>query len=127
MFHHHKIFGEGVQKRKEMIRIGEEHGKIGRRHCSALAGSMLFKEGYEMKTCHSNTHLSIYKMGDTSAFMIKGDVTAFVMGDGMGDAFTFVIKGDTSREMYVSFTYIIGDAQYERVSPFCQRSGCLRY
>jgi hypothetical protein len=119
MFHHHKIFGEGVQKRKEMIRIGEEHGKIGRRHCSALAGSMLFKEGYEMKTCHSNTHLSIYKMGDTSAFMIKRDATAFLMGDGMGDAPAFVIKGDAPREMYVSFTCIIGDAQYERASPFC--------
>jgi hypothetical protein len=34
-----------------------------------------------METRHSNTHLSIYGMRDTSAFMIKGDTTAFVMGD----------------------------------------------
>jgi hypothetical protein len=119
MFRHHEIFGEGVQKGKEMVRIGEEHGKIGRRHCSALDGSMLFKEGYEMKTRHSNAHLSIYGMGDASAFVIKGDATAFLMGDGMGDASAFVIKGDAPREMYVSFTCIIGDAQYECTSPFC--------
>jgi hypothetical protein len=67
---------------------------------------------------HSNTHLSIYGMGDTSAFMIKGDAPTFVMGDGMGDVSAFVIKGDTLREIRVSFTCIIGNAQYERASPF---------
>jgi hypothetical protein len=45
---------------------------------------------------HSNARLSIYGMGDTSAFGIKGDVPAFVMGDRIEDASAFVIKGDTS-------------------------------
>jgi hypothetical protein len=37
-------------------------------------------------------------MGDVSAFVIKGDVPAFVMGDGMGDASAFVIKGDVPEQ-----------------------------
>jgi hypothetical protein len=37
-------------------------------------------------------------MGDASAFVIKGDVPAFVMGDGMGDASAFVIKGDVPEQ-----------------------------
>jgi hypothetical protein len=47
-----------------------------------------------MKMLHSNACLSIYRMGDALAFMIKGDTPAFVMGDGMGDGPAFVIKGD---------------------------------
>jgi hypothetical protein len=54
---------------------------------------------------------SIYGMGDTSAFVIKGDVCAFVMGDEMGDAAAFMIKGDAPLETSVSFTYIMGDVQ----------------
>jgi hypothetical protein len=30
--------------------------------------------------------------------VIKGDVPAFVMGDGMGDASAFVIKGDVPEQ-----------------------------
>jgi hypothetical protein len=46
-------------------------------------------------------------MRDMPAFMIKGDVHAFVMAEEMGDAPIFVIKGDTPLEMRVSFTFII--------------------
>jgi hypothetical protein len=42
-----------------------------------------------METRHCNTCLSIYGMGYASAFVIKGDTPAFVMGD----ALTFMIKG----------------------------------
>jgi hypothetical protein len=45
------------------------------------------------------------------AFVIKEDVHAFVMGDGMGDAPTFVIKGDVPLETRVFFTCIIRDTQ----------------
>jgi hypothetical protein len=54
---------------------------------------------------------SIYGMGDVSAFMIKGDTHAFVMGDGMGDVRAFVIKGDVPLPTRISFTCIIRDAQ----------------
>jgi hypothetical protein len=64
-----------------------------------------------METRHSNTHLSIYGMGDVPTFVIKGDAPTFVMGDGMRDTPAFVIKGDTPLETHVSFTCIIGDAQ----------------
>jgi hypothetical protein len=60
--------------------------------------------------------VSLYGMGDASAFVIKGDAHAF----GMGDAPAFVIKGDTPLVTRVSFTYIIGDMQSECTSPFCQ-------
>jgi hypothetical protein len=33
-------------------------------------------------------------MGDTPTFVIKGDIHAFMMGDGMEDASAFVIKRD---------------------------------
>jgi hypothetical protein len=36
-----------LQKEKEMVRPGQEHGKIGRRHCPALARNELYKR--EMK------------------------------------------------------------------------------
>jgi hypothetical protein len=49
-------------------------------------------------------------MGDTPAFVIKGDAPTFVMGDGMGDAPTFMIKGDMPQATHISFTYIIRDA-----------------
>jgi hypothetical protein len=75
-----------------------------------------------MVMCHSNARLSIYRMGDVSAFMIKGDAPAFVMEDGMRDASAFMIKEDAPREMCFSFTCIIRDVQYERASPFCQRA-----
>jgi hypothetical protein len=48
-------------------------------------------------------------MGDVPAFMIKGDVHAFVMGEGMGDAPAFEIEGDTPLETRVSFAFIIGE------------------
>jgi hypothetical protein len=50
-------------------------------------------------------------MRDVPAFMIKGDVSALVMGHGMGDVPAFMIKGDTSLAMRVSFICIIGDVQ----------------
>jgi hypothetical protein len=50
-------------------------------------------------------------MGDTPAFVIKGDARAFVMGDRMGDAFAFMIKGDAPLATHVFFTCIIGDMQ----------------
>jgi hypothetical protein len=43
--------------------------------------------------------------------MIKGDMHAFMMGDGMVDALTFMIKGDVPLEMRIFFTCIIGDVQ----------------
>jgi hypothetical protein len=49
-------------------------------------------------------------MGDTPAFVIKGDVHAFMMGEGMGDAPAFMIKGDTPLATRVSFVFIIKDA-----------------
>jgi hypothetical protein len=64
-----------------------------------------------METRHSNTRLSIYEMGDVPAFMIKEDVPAFMMGDGIGDMLAFVIKGDAPLETHVSYTCIIGDTQ----------------
>jgi hypothetical protein len=54
--------------------------------------------------------LSILRMEDVSAFVIKGDVHAFVMGECMGDVTAFIIKGDTPLATHVSFTFIIGDA-----------------
>jgi hypothetical protein len=36
-----------------------------------------------MEMHHSNTHLSLYGIGDAPAFMIKGDTPTFVMGDKM--------------------------------------------
>jgi hypothetical protein len=57
----------------------------------------------------SNMCLSILGMGDAPIFMIKGDVRAFVMGEGMGDTSTFEIKGGTPLEMCVSFSFIIRD------------------
>jgi hypothetical protein len=59
--------------------------------------------------CLYNARLSILRMGDTPAFMIKGDARAFVMGEGMGDAPTFMIKGDAPLETHVSFAFVIGD------------------
>jgi hypothetical protein len=53
-----------------MVRIGEEHRKIGRRHCSTLARIRL-KGGYKMEMHHSNTYLSIYGMGDAPTFIKK--------------------------------------------------------
>jgi hypothetical protein len=73
--------------------------------------------------CVILTLVSIYRIGDESAFMIKGDMSAFMMGDGMGDTSAFMIKGDAPRATCVSFTCIIGDVQLECVSPFYQRSG----
>jgi hypothetical protein len=64
-----------------------------------------------METCHSNTRLSIYRMGDAPAFVIIGDAPAFMMGKGMGDEPAFVIKGDTPLETRVCFPCIIEDAQ----------------
>jgi hypothetical protein len=49
-------------------------------------------------------------MGDVPAFMIKVDVCAFMMGEGMGDVFAFVIKGDVLLGTRVSFAFIIRDA-----------------
>jgi hypothetical protein len=56
-----------------------------------------------------NTRLSILRMGDTPTLMIKGDVRAFVMEEGMRDVPAFEIKGDATLETRVSFAFIIGD------------------
>jgi hypothetical protein len=74
--------------------------------------------GYKTETCHSNARLSIYRMEDTPAFVIKGDTPTFMMGDGMGDTPAFVIKGDAPLETCIFFTCIIGDAQWECAYPF---------
>jgi hypothetical protein len=63
-----------------------------------------------METRYSNAYQSVYGMGDVLAFMLKGDASAFVMGDGMRDVPAFVIKRDTLLVTRVSFTCIIGDA-----------------
>jgi hypothetical protein len=55
-----------------------------------------------MEICHSNTHLSIYEMGDVSAFMMR---------DGMRYAPIFVIKGDAPLATCVFLTCIIRDVQ----------------
>jgi hypothetical protein len=89
MLHHHMIFGEGVQNGKEMVRTGEEHGKIECRHCSTLAESALLMG--DKKWRHTTLTLdSIYGMGDVPAFMIKGYV---------------------SLAKRISFTCIIGEVQ----------------
>jgi hypothetical protein len=107
MLHHHKIFGEGIQKGKEIVRIKEEQPPP----LFCPSWERAFKGGFEMETHHSNAHLSIYGMGDTTAFMIKEDVPAFMLGDGMGDASAFVIKEEAPLAICVSFTCIIRDAQ----------------
>jgi hypothetical protein len=61
-----------------------------------------------METRHSNAHLSIYGMGDVSAFMIKGGAPAFVMGDRMGDVSAFMIKGDAP-------VFVMGDIMGDAV------------
>jgi hypothetical protein len=48
-------------------------------------------------------------MGDASTFMIKGDVHAFVMGEGMEDESVFVTKEDAPLATRVSFAFIIRD------------------
>jgi hypothetical protein len=48
-----------------------------------------------MEMHYSNTCLSIYEMGEAPTFVIKRDVLAFVMGDGIGDMSAFMIKGNT--------------------------------
>jgi hypothetical protein len=53
---------------------GQKQGKIRRHHCSALAGNTLYKRGHETETRHSNAGLSIYGMGDATAFVIKGNM-----------------------------------------------------
>jgi hypothetical protein len=58
---------------------------------------------------NANARLSILRMKDVSAFVIKGNVRAFVMEEGMGDAPVFVIKGGTPLATYVFFSFIIGD------------------
>jgi hypothetical protein len=70
-----------------------------------------------------NTCLSILGMGDAPTFTMKGDVHAFVMGEGMGGTPAFMIKADAPLETCVSFAFIIRDMHLERMSPFCQRSG----
>jgi hypothetical protein len=49
-----------------------------------------------------NARLSILGMGDTPDFVIKGDVRAFVMREGMEDASAFMIKVDAPLGMCVS-------------------------
>jgi hypothetical protein len=59
MLRHHKIFGEDIQKGKEMGRTWEEQCKIRRHHCSALAGSVFFK-GDTKQRCAILTLVSLY-------------------------------------------------------------------
>jgi hypothetical protein len=59
------IFLEGhLQKGKEMIRIGQEQCKIGCRHCSALAGNMLYK-GDTKQRCAILTLVFVYTEWET--------------------------------------------------------------
>jgi hypothetical protein len=53
--------------------------------------------------------LSILGMGDVPAFVIKGDVHAFLMEEGMGDTLIFVIKGGAPLTTRIYFAFIIGD------------------
>jgi hypothetical protein len=48
-------------------------------------------------------------MADVPTFVIKGDMRAFVMEEGMRDVPAFEIKGDAPLETCVSFAFIIGD------------------
>jgi hypothetical protein len=57
-----------------------------------------------------NTRLSILGMGDARAFVIKGDLRTFMMGEGMTDTLAFVIKGDAHLATRASFSFIIRDA-----------------
>jgi hypothetical protein len=52
-------FWERVQKGKEMVRTGEELGKIGRWHYSTLAGSALHKGDTKWR-CDIQTLISLY-------------------------------------------------------------------
>jgi hypothetical protein len=67
-------------------------------------------------------------MGDTPAFVIKGDTHAFVMGDGMGDVPAFMIIGDTPLAMCVSF-YLCNRRRVigTHVSLLSQKRAHLRY
>jgi hypothetical protein len=58
-----------------MVRIGQD--RVPLLFCPSWEHTL--SGGYEMKTCHSIARLSIYEMGDASAFVIKGDVPAFVI------------------------------------------------
>jgi hypothetical protein len=90
IFCHHKIFGEGIQKGKEMVRTWGRTRQDWAPPLFCPSWEHTFKGGYETETRHSNAHLSIY---------------------GMGVVPTFVIKGDTSLAMRISFTCIIRDVQ----------------
>jgi hypothetical protein len=55
-----------------MVVIGQEQGKIGCHHYSALAENVHYKE--DTKRRHVILMLvSIYRMGDAAAFMLKGE------------------------------------------------------
>jgi hypothetical protein len=54
--------------------------------------------------------VSILEMRDTSAFIIKGDVRAFMMGERVEDTSAFMIKGDAPLATRASFAFIIGNA-----------------
>jgi hypothetical protein len=87
----------------------ERTGQIRHHHYSAPVGNELYK-GHTKSRCAFVTHVSLLGMGDVPAFMIKGDMRAFMMGGGMGDAPTFMIRGDVPLETCVSFAFIIRDA-----------------
>jgi hypothetical protein len=62
-------------------------------------------------------------MGDAFTFVIKGDASAFMMGDGMGDVHAFMIKGDTPLETRVSFTCIMEMCNRNVCLPFVREAG----
>jgi hypothetical protein len=68
MLHRHKIFRDYVQKGKEMLRTGQDRAPP--LFCPSRERAL--SGGYEIEMLHSNTCLSLYGMGDASAFVIKG-------------------------------------------------------
>jgi hypothetical protein len=86
MLHQHEIFGERIQKGKEMVRTGQDRALP----LFYPSWERAFKGGYKTETRYSNARLSLY---------------------GMGDAPAIVIKGDAPLATCVSFTCIIEDGQ----------------
>jgi hypothetical protein len=72
MLRDHKIFRECVKKQKNgknRARIGQD--RVPPLFCPSLERALY--GGYKMEMRHSNARLSIYRMENASAFVIKGD------------------------------------------------------
>jgi hypothetical protein len=76
MLRDHKIFRECVKKQKNgknRARIGQD--RVPPLFCPSLEHALY--GGYNMEMHHSNARLSIYGMGNESAFVIKGDTPLY--------------------------------------------------